>query len=261
MALAAWRSHLREYFDDVTERWIGWTFPPVERAIERAKWKPDGFDAYCGRCGDSVGLGEATVDGCGTCRKGAELSGGIANGVVRLGPYVTSLRDWIVQIKYQRWAEMGEYLGRRLAEQIIASNLIDPKRAVVVPMPMPWQRRLYRGIDHSRLIGSAVARTFRAKLRNVLIKSNGPPQVALASSLRRRSGAHGLRIRKRLTRWNLNDAHLILVDDVRTTGASLRAATRLLKTLKPKRIICAVLAVSDSKARLDRAQQNQAVHS
>src|SRR5688572_11297945 len=82
------RDCVRNYIDSVTERWIGWTFPPVERAIEDAAWKPNEPAAYCHRCGDSVGLGEATSEGCGTCRNGAELAGGIADGVVRLGPYV-----------------------------------------------------------------------------------------------------------------------------------------------------------------------------
>ena len=54
-------------------------------------------------------------------------------------------------------------------------------------------------------------------------------------------------------RW-VEGADLILVDDVATTGASLRAATRLLKTLKPRSVTAAVLAVADDYARRERVQ-------
>jgi len=251
------RQRLRDYVDAVTEGWIGWTFPPVQRAMDDAQWVPDERSAYCGRCGDSVGVGEATELGCATCREGAELSGGIADGVVRLGPHVDALRDWIVKVKYQHWAEMGDCLGRFLAERIRKANVIDPRRTVVVPMPMPWQRRIYRGIDHTKVIAAALGRELRAPVVSVLAKANRPPQVTLPPSERRRTGSRGLSIRRRLGGWPLADLHVVLVDDVRTTGATLKGAVRLLSPLKPARIVCGVIAVSDSKARRDRAHQTK----
>src|SRR5262245_4573962 len=61
--------------DSLSEDMLGWTFPPPAKAIAEAKWMPDDPHAatYCLRCGDSVGPGEATEQGCGTCREGAEL--------------------------------------------------------------------------------------------------------------------------------------------------------------------------------------------
>src|SRR5688572_22502295 len=102
---------VRDYLDAAAEYWIGWTLPPVQRAIAEGEWQPDQPDMYCRRCGDSVGPGEATAEGCGTCRRGGELPGGIADGVVRLGAYADPLSSWVPRIKYQRWAEMGSYLG------------------------------------------------------------------------------------------------------------------------------------------------------
>lgn len=251
------RRRIGDYVDAVTERWIGWTFPPVQRAMDDAQWIPDERSVYCRRCGDSVGPGEATELGCATCRQGAELSGGIADGVVRLGPHVDALRDWIVKIKYQHWAEMGDCLGRCLAEQVRSANVIDVDRAVVVPMPMPWQRRIYRGIDHTKVMATGAAAELGAPVLSILAKANRPPQVTLPPSERRRSGGRGLSIRRRLGGWPLNDLHVLLVDDVRTTAATLKGAAKLLTSLNPERIICGVLAVSDSKARRDRSQQTK----
>ena len=89
-------------------------------------------------------------------------------------------------------------------------------------------------------------------MARVLGRANHPPQVGLTSTERKRAGARGMRRRWRWGGWPLEGLHLVLVDDVRTTGATLKAATRMLRRLKPERIVCAVVAVSDSKARLSR---------
>jgi predicted amidophosphoribosyltransferase len=151
-AMTRVRGRVGAALDDFSEHWIGWTFPPVERAFAQANWSPDSSSDYCQRCGDGVGPGEATDEGCGTCRQGSELEGGIADGVIRLGAYVDPLRGWVHAIKYQRWQEMAEAFGGQLAEALRASGRIDLARAAIVPMPMPWQRRLYRGIDHALLL-------------------------------------------------------------------------------------------------------------
>jgi len=258
------RKRWRHHFDDVTKQWIGWTLPPPELAIADVGWHADGRDGWCHRCGDSVGVGEATRNGCGTCRDGAELDGGIADGVIRLGTYTDDLMHWVQQIKYARWSEMAEHLGRALGRQILALNCVEPDRAVVVPMPMPWPRKFYRGIDHAREIAQGVAAELHAPIADMMRKRMQMPQVKLSPSERRRAGRRGLSIRRRFTLassshsilgWDLHDLHVIVIDDVRTTGATLLGATRVLQRLKPAKIVCGVLAVSDSTARRKRSQR------
>ena len=277
MDLTSTRRRFVDYFDGVAETWIGYAFPPPWRAIEQASWRPDVPGAYCQRCGDSVGAGEASETGCGTCREGAELDGGIADGVIRLGIFTDDLREWIHAIKFGKWTEMGEELGRRLGDAVKTAHVVDAQRAIVVPTPMPWQRRMFRGVDHSLMIAKAVARQLHAPLVNVLSRGNYMPQVSLPPSIRKRSGSHGLRVRNRWL-WDswihlikearnngssrpsvkaLEGVQIVLVDDVRTTGATLKAAARLLRTLKPEKVVCAVVAVSDSRARRERNEQSR----
>jgi predicted amidophosphoribosyltransferase len=180
--------------------------------------------------------------------------------VVRLGAYTDPLRQWILAIKYQRWSDMAELLGRQLGVALIESKLLDASRCVVVPMPMPWQRRAYRGIDHALAIAGATAAELRAPLLRVLAAANGPPQVGLSPTDRLRRGGRGIRLRKRLGGWGLRDLQIVLVDDVRTTGASMQRAARHLRRVRPASVIAAVLAVSDERARRDRiaaARQSQ----
>jgi len=240
------------YLDAAADYWLGSALPPAEQVIADADWEPDESASYCGRCGDSVGPGEATETGCAACRDRPP----IADSVVRIGPYSGDLRRWIMSIKYQqRWVEMAQALGERLGQAVAGSGMVDPDRTVVVPMPMPWQRRLYRRIDHARVIAAALARQLQVPLADVLKKAGGPPQVSRPASLRARTGARGLAVRRRLGGWDLAGLHVVVADDVRTTGASMRAAVRILRRLKPQRVVAAVVAVSDDAARRDRLAQ------
>jgi predicted amidophosphoribosyltransferase len=243
------------YLDRLTECWLGWSMPPVGEVISDAGWKRDVPSDYCPRCGDSVGEGEAIATGCGTCREGG-VSLRPIEGIVRLGPYSGDLRNWILDVKYyRRWGEMAHALGCVLGEAMLERRIVSRERTVVVPMPMPWQRRVYRGIDHARVIACGVGKTLRTPVALILARSNGRPQVSLPPSERARSGPRGLRVRRRWRGWDLRGLQVVLVDDVRTTGASLRAAARLLQTLRPERLVAAVVAVSDAAARRDRAAQ------
>ncbi len=245
------------YLDEIAEHWLGYALPPVERAV--GGWLPDAAGEYCTRCGDSVGPGEANETGCGSCR---ETHVGVDR-FVRLGSYSGAMRDWVLLIKYKhRWVEMAQYLGKRLGQRVRSSGVLDGE-AIVVPMPMPWQRRLYRGIDHARVIAEGVGRELGLDVASVLSKRNGPTQVSLASSMRLREGARGLRVRRAW--WGLagdaakaiSGGDVVLVDDVRTTGASIRAACRLLRGLGARRVVAAVVSISDDHARRDRSEQRR----
>ncbi len=236
--------------DQLAGFWIGRLRPGPSEAVEQAGWRADRPDAYCSRCGSSVGPGEATITGCGHCR--GQTVG--TDRIVRLGAYEAPLRDWVKGVKYERWGPMGAYLGHRLGEALSASEEIDRERAVVIPIPMPWTRRVFRGIDHTAVIARAVAKVLDAPLAKVLARRPGLPQTQLPRADRRRNAHRGMGQRFRPGGWPLEDLDLILIDDVRTTGSTLRAAARRLRPLRPRMILGAVIAVADEPARRGRAE-------
>ncbi len=238
----------REWLVAVERAWLGWSFAPPPRVLAETAWRPDEPAAFCPRCGSSVGYGEPTTRGCGSCRSRSVST----DCVVRLGAYTGPLREWVRAIKYRGWAEMADALGHRLGAAVArclrAESGLDPGRAVVVPMPMPWQRRLYRGVDHAALIAAAAASELGVPRMPLLVMSNGPPQVSLTAGRRPSRGAR-LRLSRRAARLVLDGLPVVLVDDVRTTGASLNAAARLVRRLGPGRVVAGVLAVTDDPAR------------
>ncbi len=251
--LARRRDQLREWLVSVEQAWIGWSLAPPARVLAAEAWLPDAPTTYCHRCGGSVGAGESTPQGCGSCR-GHSIR---TDRVVRLSAYRASMRNWVRSIKYGAWAEMAASLGQRLGMAVAAAleneGCFDAHRTVVVPMPMPWQRRLYRGIDHARLIADGVARALGVPVRQLLSVGNGPPKVSLSSAGRRTRRGVRMRLRPRAGRLRLPDVVVVLVDDVRTSGGSLNTATRLLLRLGPRRVVAGVLAVTDDPSRRERA--------
>jgi predicted amidophosphoribosyltransferase len=247
---------IRDRLDEALAFWLGDAVPPVRRALAASGWRRDAEERYCRRCGESVGAGEAAAidgsgkaGGCAGCRGGP----GIADGVVRLGCYEGDLRGWVRRIKYRdRWAEMAAHLGADLGHAIAAAGVVGRGRSVIVPMPMPWMRRLYRGIDHARVIADGAASVLHAPVLRVLSRSGGPTQAGRSRSMRIQFRGHGMMVRRRRGGWQLGNLDIVLVDDVLTTGASMRAAVRALRGIADGRIVAAVLAVADPPTRRDR---------
>ncbi len=232
--------------DRLIERGIGLARPTVADMVHA--WSIGAASRACMRCGQMTGPGERTASGCGSCRGKT----GILDGVVTLGPFEGLLADGIRALKYQgRW-ELAEVLGRHLAlaaESYFKSSL-SSKQWVVVPMPMPVWRKVERGVDHAHLIARSFGSKHGIKVIQPLRKAPCLPQVSLSRTAREKARRSDFRIRRRRISGfggkvpNLEGKSVILVDDVLTTGRSMRAAGSTLRRLGPASIYAAALAVS-----------------
>ena len=95
----------------------------------------------------------------------------------------------------------------------------------VVPVPLHWRRRRARGYDQAALLARPVSNALGvpALLRGLRRVRNTPSQVDLPHAQRQRNlvGA--------FAPWRLRGVgRVLLVDDVRTTGATLRSASEAL---------------------------------
>ncbi len=84
----------------------------------------------------------------------------------------------------------------------------------IVPVPMPRLRRLLRGYNQSHLLGEALGKLLGVPCVRALGRRSGLlPQAALAKSGRQGKGF--------FQRSELRDKHVLLVDDVLTTGTTV----------------------------------------
>lgn len=248
------RRNSSSLMDQLIQQWLGHSQAPPELGlVELLRQRPK--SRCCPRCGQGVGSGELTETGCGGCRG----KGPILDGVIRVGAYRGVLAELICSLKYSgRW-ELAPGLGRLLAHRVRAGvgrmklPALVESDWVVIPMPMPGWRRWHRGLDHARLIAESLAEQLGLPVIQPLRKRPGPPQASLSRTRRLRSPLDDYcLVRKGIKGFggllpNLSGLGVILVDDVLTTGRSMRAAGTILERLGPARILAVALAVTDHR--------------
>lgn len=205
------------------------------------------------------GAGTRVAGALGACTQGVR-----GRRVVRLGSHEGDLRQWVIAIKHNQWEAMGEHLGALLGQQVRrVCPGIATANAVVVAVPMPWIRRSDRGIDHSFTLAQGVARALSLRCVQPLRQRAGGTQVNRAGRAGRlhavarfipRRGFLGMR-----ARLAVKGRVVVLVDDVRTTGATLALAGAALRSLGAAAVIEAVATVREAEQRETRSARSRLV--
>lgn len=217
------------------------------------------YPRRCAVCGEPLAAGERTL--CTLCRTTAPLTGywrdadnpvarkcwGVvpveqASGFLFFVPS-SGWRQLIHGFKYRgAWRtarEMGEWYGRCLAESGLYGDV-----EVVVPLPLHSFKRCRRGYNQSEYIAEGIAVQLgvgvdrRSVVRTRYTESQArKPHRERAQNV---EGAFAVRHAERLA-----GRHILLVDDVMTTGSTLLScAGEILRAVPDCRISLAALAVS-----------------
>ena len=153
-------------------------------------------------------------------------------------------------MKYHR----QEALRRRLAVLLAAAvrARAENLRNLVLSVPMHWRRRLLRGYDHARVLAKAMAGELRLPLGHELVRTRyTPPQAHLPKSRRLENVRGSFAVRGTVATGGargpatLFGAHVLLVDDVTTTGATADEAARVLLRAGTSSVTLAVIAKSE----------------
>ncbi len=130
----------------------------------------------------------------------------------------------IYQLKYGHHPEIGECLGRIVAAELAQEAFFDEITAVV-PVPLARQRERERGYNQSREIARGIsAETGLPVLDKVIerISFHGS-QTQKGRWERNENVEKAFRL---LDASPLNNQHILLIDDVITSGATLVAAAK-----------------------------------
>jgi ComF family protein len=157
------------------------------------------------------------------------------------GEYEGTLRKLIHLFKYQGIAPLGRVFGKLLSTALPRDVAPD----VIVPMPLHWKRAWHRGFNQSDLLARALSgRTGLRVARVVRRRRATPAQAGLTRAERRVNVAGAFEIKKRHA---IGGKHVLLVDDVMTTGATASACAGALKRAGARRVTVLTLARVDRR--------------
>jgi ComF family protein len=131
-------------------------------------------------------------------------------------------------LKYEGWAAVASEIAERMSRLSWPPDVVE-ERAALVPIPLASARKRQRGYNQSALIASGLALRWRIPVwEDVVVRSRETrSQTKLTPEERLDNVAGSFRIRNPRPD-GLRGAHLVIVDDVVTTAATLNACAKVL---------------------------------
>ncbi|MEL7490868.1 MAG: ComF family protein [Pseudomonadota bacterium] len=206
--------------------------------LSAAGWSKLQFidDPACASCGAPFAYDHGDGAMCGACIANRPAFDSARAALL----YDDASHKLIVAFKHADRTEYAPMFGAWLARRAAATT---PDGAVLVPVPLHPRRLAARRYNQSALIAGHAAKLLdRRHEPQVLIRRRAtPPQQQLSEAARKRNVAGAFAVDEE--RCDLiRDRHIILVDDVLTTGATLSACARALKSAGAARVDALVLA-------------------
>ena len=169
--------------------------------------------ALCPQCGDGTTLGER----CGACLKDPPAFAR----TVALFRYEFPVDRLIQALKYGHQLPLAAWFGARLGQMLVAADY-----DLVLPLPLHPSRLRTRGFNQSLEIARPVARALGLPIDPILLTRTRatPPQADLPFKERARNVRGAFECA-----GDLAGRRILLVDDVMTTGSTLREAARILQ--------------------------------
>jgi ComF family protein len=166
--------------------------------------------------------------------------------VFSYGEYEGPLRKLIHVFKYGGVKPLASQLGQLLNGALPREQRFD----VIVPMPLHWRKRLERGFNQSELLARFVSKRTGIPLAPGLKRrKRTDPQAGLTRAQRRTNVAGAFEVKGRS---DIEGRHVLLIDDVLTTGATASACSAVLKRAGAKRVTVLTLARADRRKNLTR---------
>jgi ComF family protein len=198
------------------------------------------LDPVCGVCGrpllpeSQAGSTEGRL--CALCRRGVYAFDAARS----FAAYDPSLMRTVTLLKHEAIRPLAKWFGQKLAD-VARHSLSGISAQVVVPVPLHPERQRQRGYNQAELLARAVAGQLGLPLETRAIQRQipRPPKLRLSRHERWETarGAYAA-----LPGGRIDNRRVLLVDDVFTTGATLDACARALRSAGAAQVAAVTVA-------------------
>ena len=191
---------------------------------------------YCGRCGRDASKFAILQGACPNCQ-GKEFH---FDNIARSGIYREALQQIILSLKNGR-TELDSTVGFFVNSALVGSGFYNDIE-LFVPVPLHWSRRLARGYNQSFLLARKLKHP-TANINTDLVRIRRTKLQPVMASPRARAknvaGAFAVRHKHKFT-----NRKVCLVDDIKTSGATLNECAKTLKEAGASKVFALVIAVA-----------------
>ncbi|MCD8262328.1 MAG: double zinc ribbon domain-containing protein [Bacteroides sp.] len=149
-------------------------------------------------------------------------------------------RSLIYQLKYNGYKASGEILGSYMATELQAENFFEGID-LLVPVPLHPQKLKERGYNQSQWIARGVSRVTNIPVATGNLYKHTPTSSQTRKSVYDRH-THTAGTFALCDKEQFRDKHILMVDDVLTTGATLTACSRILLEIPGTQVSILTLA-------------------
>lgn len=155
----------------------------------------------------------------------------------------SKVQDIIHQIKYQNRPQIAESLGRKFGSQLLKTENFDLPD-VIVPIPLHFSKFRQRGYNQSEEFARGISEVTAIPILNKTIKkikhTDSQTEKSRGQRLANVADSFVLKQGKKI-----EGKHILLVDDVITTGATLEAAAQKLLQASQVSLSLACIAMAE----------------
>jgi len=148
----------------------------------------------------------------------------------------------IHQFKYKGQLEAGRMLGRMFGKDLLQSPYLKNVE-IIIPVPLHWSKKKARGFNQSEIFGQEIATVMGIPLlSDVLIREKATATQTRKSRFERWQNVNY--VFSVINPAKIEGKHILLVDDVITTGATIEASASALLEVPGTKVSVAFLATA-----------------
>lgn len=136
--------------------------------------------------------------------------------------------DIVHALKYGGWTRAGPAMAERMSRLSWPPDVVR-ERAAIVPVPLSIARRRDRGFNQSEILATHLSTIWKVPvLSHALLRESATRSQTELTPGERLSNVAGAFMVAQTARQEVRGAHLVLLDDVVTTGSTLGACAKAL---------------------------------
>ena len=156
----------------------------------------------------------------------------------------SEMAQMVYELKYHDRPDIGENLGRLMANEMQLAHFFDDVD-VLLPVPLSRKRMRQRGYNQSEQLAIGIKDITRLPIaKNIIKRKHFQQSQTKLSRQERQENVNDMFVLKNGT--PLENKHVLLIDDICTTGATLIACTDAIRHIKGIRISVLTLGFTKS---------------